>query len=54
MIQYVTVKFNVKYWWNFRYKEKYPDLKEGNSYEVEYWQENPERAIMHLNKPVEN
>lgn len=34
------------------YKEQYPDLKEGNSYEVEYWEQNPERAIIYLDKPI--
>lgn len=34
------------------YKEKYPSLKEGSIYEVEYWNQNPERAIIHLDKPV--
>lgn len=34
------------------YKEQYPDLKEGRSYEVEYWEQNPERAIIHLDKPI--
>lgn len=34
------------------YKEQYPSLKEGSIYEVEYWNQNPERAIIHLDKPV--
>ncbi len=34
------------------YKELYPDLKEGQTYEVECWVENPQRAIIHLDKPI--
>lgn len=36
------------------YKELYPDLKEGQSYEVECWAENPQRAVIHLEKPINN
>jgi hypothetical protein len=34
------------------YKELYPNLKEGQSYQVECWAENPQRAIIHLDKPI--
>ncbi len=32
------------------YKEKYKNIKEGASYDVEYWKKNPKRAIINLNK----
>ena len=32
------------------YKEKYKNIKEGASYDVEYWEKNPKRAIINLNK----
>lgn len=35
------------------YKTRYPDLTVGQHYEVEYWQENPKRAIIYLDRPVE-
>ena len=35
------------------YKTLFPDLTAGQNYEVEYWQENPKRAIIYLDKPVE-
>lgn len=34
------------------YKDLYPSLKEGATYQVEYWRKNPKRAIIHLDKPV--
>ena len=34
------------------YKEQYPLLKEGQWYEVECWVENAQRAIIHLDKPL--
>lgn len=34
------------------YKKQYPNLKEGSIYEVEYWNKNPERAIIYLEKPA--
>ncbi len=35
-----------------KYKSQFPDLKEGKAYTVEYWEQNPERSIIHLNKPL--
>lgn len=35
------------------YKEKYPELTKGKHYEVRYWVDNPERAIIHFDNPVE-
>lgn len=34
------------------YKLKFPDLLLGQHYEVEYWQENPKRAIIYLDRAV--
>lgn len=34
------------------FQEQYPGLKEGGIYEVEYWNQNPERAIIRLDKSV--
>jgi hypothetical protein len=34
------------------YKDIYPQLKEGDKYIVEYWLQNPKRAIIHLDKPA--
>jgi hypothetical protein len=31
---------------------KYPDLKEGKKYKVKYWDENPKRSIILLDKPT--
>lgn len=35
---------------NFR--EIYPELEEGQRYYVEFWLDDPDRAVMHLNKPA--
>ncbi|MFN8776427.1 MAG: hypothetical protein ACK5XV_06620 [Flavobacteriales bacterium] len=35
------------------YKSQFPDIKEGNVYAVEYWEHNPERSIIYLNKPMQ-
>ncbi len=32
------------------YQKLYPNLKAGDQYEIEYWMDNPQRAIIHLNK----
>ncbi len=34
------------------YKLVYPNLKVGQKFEVECWVDNPERAIMHLDRPI--
>lgn len=34
------------------YKTQFPTLSEGQHFEVEYWQENPKRAIIYLDRPV--
>jgi hypothetical protein len=34
------------------YKNQFPTLSVGQRYEVEYWQENPKRAIIYLDRPV--
>ena len=36
------------------YQRLYPALQIGQSYEVEYWDEDPRRAIMHLDKPIKD
>jgi hypothetical protein len=35
------------------YQTQFPNLMEGQFYEVEYWLENPQRAIIHLDKPIQ-
>ena len=35
------------------YQTQFPDLSVGQRYEVEYWLENPKRAIIYLDKPAE-
>lgn len=35
------------------YKTQFPKLIVGQRYEVDYWKENPKRAIIYLDKPVE-
>src|SRR5690625_1071704 len=34
------------------YKEKYPNLSEGQKYKVLYWDKNPQRAVLYLDKPI--
>lgn len=34
------------------YEKRYPNLKEGNKYMVRAWAENPQRAIIYLDKPI--
>src|SRR5690625_985294 len=34
------------------YKEKYPNLSEGQKYKVLYWAKNPQRAVLYLDKPI--
>ena len=36
------------------YKKNYPNLKEGQIYEIETLSENPQRAIIHLDKPIKD
>jgi hypothetical protein len=33
-------------------KVKNPGFKKGEKYEVEYWEENPQRSIIHIDKPI--
>ena len=41
-----------KQWLPPNYIKVYPNLKIGQLFEVEYWLDNPERAIIHLDNPV--
>ena len=34
------------------YKEKYPNLLAGQKYKVLYWDKNPQRAVLYLDKPI--
>ena len=34
------------------YREDYPNLQKGQQYKVEYWVKNPQRAVISLDKPV--
>lgn len=34
------------------YSTLYPTLLEGKEYKIEYWQDNPQRAIIHLDTPL--
>jgi hypothetical protein len=35
------------------FKQNFPSIEKGMEFEVEYWLENPQRAIIHLDKPIE-
>jgi|GEM_PF-1647733 len=34
------------------YKERYPNLSNGQKYKIHYWEKNPQRAVLYLDGPI--